>query len=87
MCDLDDNFDPLIPIPATLKIEQLTTAEMKTLTGDTTLNSKYGYVTYRNNGTGVTDFNLYLTVEVTYGWGVIVKEGIKVPVKGTIAKD
>ena len=57
---------------------------MQALTGNNTLNDPYGYVTYKNNGTGVSDFNIFLNVEVTYGWGVIVKEGINVPVKATI---
>ena len=44
----------------------------------------YGYITYKNNGTGVSDFNIFLNVKVKYGWGEIVKDGIKVPVAATL---
>ena len=71
-------------IPVTVVLEKKMAADMRTLTGDSTLNSAYGYITYKNNGTGVSDFNIFLNVKVTYGWGVIVQEGIKVPVKATI---
>ena len=80
-CDLNNTVQA---IPATVVLEKKTAAEMQALTGDNTLNDPYGYVTYKNNGTGVSDFNIFLNVEVTYGWGVIVQEGVKVPVKATI---
>ncbi len=32
----------------------------------------YGFFTYKNNGTNVTrDFEMYVPVELTYGWGVL----------------
>ena len=80
-CDLNGSVQN---IPVTVVLEKKTAAEMQTLTGDSTLNSAYGYITYKNNGTGVSDFNIFLNVKVTYGWGVIVQEGIKVHVKATI---
>lgn len=34
----------------------------------------YGFFTYKNNGTNVTrDFEMYVPVEFTYGWGVLRK--------------
>lgn len=45
---------------------------------------KLGYITYKNNGTVVDeDFELYLTVKVYYGWGMIQTGEITVPVKAT----
>jgi len=45
---------------------------------------KLGYITYKNNGTVVDeDFELYLTVKVYYGWGMIQTGKIAVPVKAT----
>jgi len=55
----------------------------KTLADGTTLTSKYGFITYQNNGTAVTkDYNLYIDVTVSYGWGEIT-ETITVPVTAT----
>ena len=47
-----------------------------------------GNVTYKNNGTKVNDdFNIYIKVKVTYGWGVILTDYITVPVKATITQN
>ena len=82
-CDLNGVRQPL---PVTVELKQVTTADMQTISGDTTLNSKYGYITYKNNGTGVSAFNIFLKdVKVSYGWGVITPEKpITVPVAATI---
>ena len=82
LCDLNGVTQK---VPATVVLEEKSTAEMKTISGDDKLDSKYGYLTYKNNGTAVKDFNLFLTVTVKYGWGEIVAKGIKVPVVETIA--
>ena len=43
-----------------------------------------GTITYKNNGTVVTsDFNIFVKVNVTYGWGSFTTEWITVPVKNT----
>ena len=45
----------------------------------------YGFLTYRNNGTAVTEFNLKVPVMVQYGWGFITTdEPINVTVNSTI---
>ena len=82
LCDLNGVTQK---VPATVVLEEKTTAEMQTISGDSKLDSKYGYLTYKSNGTAVKDFNLFLTVTVKYGWGEIVAKGIKVPVVETIA--
>jgi hypothetical protein len=47
--------------------------------------SKYGFFTYKNNGTRVNDaFNIYVKVKVSYGWGEIYTDYITVPVAPTI---
>lgn len=49
--------------------------------------SKYGFITYRNNGSVVqSDFNLYIKVNVEYGWGIIQTDYITVPVKKTVGQ-
>lgn len=49
--------------------------------------TKYGYLTYVNNGTGVEEFHLFLNVTVKYGWGTITSEKpITVKVESTIEK-
>ncbi len=49
--------------------------------------SEYGFLTYKNNGTNVAAFNIFVKVNVTYGWGVIKTGYIKVPVASTIAAE
>ena len=45
------------------------------------------YLTYRNNGINVlSSFNIYVKVNVTYAWGTIATEWIKIPVAKTIQK-
>ena len=45
----------------------------------------YGFLVYRNNGTVVKDFDLYVPVTVQYGWGIITtEEPITVHVYGTV---
>ena len=45
----------------------------------------FGFLTYRNNGTAVKKFELYVPVTVRYGWGVITTDTpITVPVQSTI---
>jgi hypothetical protein len=45
----------------------------------------YGFLTYKNNGATLgVEFNLYVPVTITYSWGAITSEVIKVPVKKTI---
>ena len=84
-CDLNNEIQP---IPKTVILETKTFDEMKELVGEEKAKdlkeTDYGYVTYKNNGTGVSDFNIFLNVTVKYGWGEIMKEGIKVPVAATI---
>ena len=79
-CDLNGEYQPL---PVTVVLEFKTAAEIQALTGNTKLTSPHGYITYKNNGTGVDNFNIFLKVKVKYGWGEIEQES-KVPVKKTI---
>ena len=75
-CDLNGELQD---VPATIVLAQ----SDATLMGGA--NSKYGFITYRNNGAGVQNaFNLYIPVKVKYGWGEIVTDPIKVNVATTI---
>ena len=72
-CDLNGQRQP---VPATIELAQVTT-----LPG---VASMYGFITYKNNMTSVnSDFNIYVKVTVTYGWGKIMTDWITVPVKST----
>ena len=47
--------------------------------------SKYGFITYKNNGTTVNKgFIIRVKVTVTYGWGDILTDWINVDVASTI---
>lgn len=48
--------------------------------------NEHGMLTYFNNGSPVTDFELYVPVTVKYGWGELKSATITVPVKGTVGK-
>lgn len=48
--------------------------------------NEHGMLTYFNNGSPVTDFELYVPVTVKYGWGELKSAIITVPVKGTVGK-
>lgn len=75
-CDLNGELQD---VPATIVLAQSNVREMGGA------NSKYGFITYRNNGAGVQNaFNLYIPVKVKYGWGEIVTVPIKVNVATTI---
>ena len=75
-CDLNGELQD---VPATIVLAQ----SKETSMGGAT--SKYGFITYRNNGAGVQNaFNLYIPVKVKYGWGEIVTDPIKVNVATTI---
>jgi len=83
-CDLNGVRQP---VPSTIVLE-LDTENLErevTVNGKTkTITSEYGFLTYKNNGTHVKDFNLYVKVKVTYGWGELLTDFITVPVKETI---
>lgn len=75
-CDLNGELQD---VPATIVLAQSDATSMGGA------NSKYGFITYRNNGAGVQNaFNLYVPVKVKYGWGEIVTDPIKVNVATTI---
>ena len=75
-CDLNGELQD---VPATIALAQSNATAMGGA------NSKYGFITYRNNGAGVQNaFNLYIPVKVKYGWGEIVTDPIKVNVATTI---
>ena len=75
-CDLNGELQD---VPATIVLAQ---SGVQVMGG---ANSKYGFITYRNNGAGVQNaFNLYIPVKVKYGWGEIVTDPIKVNVATTI---
>ena len=85
-CDLTNGENPdgtkHIAVPATIKLETVPAGTLGS--GDNEITSKYGFVSYKNNGTVVTsDFNIYVKVKVDYGWGTIVTGEIAVPVKKT----
>lgn len=76
-------------VPVTVILKQMTAEELKSaVPADVKLpETKYGYLTYVNNGTGVEEFHLFLNVTVKYGWGTITTEKpITVKVESTIEK-
>ena len=83
-CDLNGVMQD---VPTTVVLEQSTETVMGDAAKGEQLESEYGFLTYKNNGTNVEEFNVYVKVEVTYGWGVIETGYIKVNVKSTIAAE
>ena len=84
-CDLTSDGS----VPVTVILKQMTAEELKSaVPADVKLpETKYGYLTYVNNGTGVEEFHLFLNVTVKYGWGTITTEKpITVKVESTIEK-
>jgi hypothetical protein len=76
-CDLNGVSGSKVPTTISLDV----TAGPYTV-GSTTYTSAYGFLTYKNNGAPViSDFNLEVPVTVTYKWGKITTDKIKVPVK------
>lgn len=77
-------------IPSSIKVQYWTKAQLAASSNAkiAALGTGTGYtmggVSYDNNGgTVVSTFNLYIPVTITYKWGVIVNEYMKVPVKIT----
>ena len=76
-------------MPVTVILNQMKAEDLQKLVpADVKLpDTKYGYLTYVNNGTGVEEFHLFLNVTVKYGWGTITTEKpITVKVESTIEK-
>jgi hypothetical protein len=70
-----------IAVPSTVELKQI---DDKTFGKGS---SKYGFITYKNNGTTVNAaYNIYVKVTVAYGWGEIVTDYITVPVSTTIGQ-
>lgn len=69
-------------VPATIVLKQEAAGTMGT--GKDAKTSKYGFITYKNNGTVVNAFDLYIPVTVNYGWGTIETEPITVHVAKTV---
>ena len=72
-------------VPVTVVLEQSDATSMGD--GADKKESKYGFLTYKNNGTKVSEFEIYVKVKVTYGWGVIETKPITVKVASTITKE
>jgi len=80
------------PIPSTVEVKWHSQSEVQTIDANNPSNAKlitsatpytFGGVSYNNNGTVTKDFNLYIPITVTYKWGVIVSEVVKVKVEAT----
>ena len=75
-CNLNGN---VAPVPATIELGMAAAGTMGNKT------SKYGFITYKNNGTTVNKgFIIRVKVTVTYGWGDILTDWINVDVASTI---
>ena len=75
-CNLNGSF---APVPATIELDMASAGTMGKKT------SKYGFITYKNNGTTVNKgFIIRVKVTVTYGWGDILTDWINVDVASTI---
>ncbi len=81
-CDLNGTRQA-VPVTVELKANTYTTMG----SGDDAKTSKYGFITYKNNGTKVSAFNIYVKVTVEYGWGTIKTDFITVPVSSTITNN
>ncbi len=81
-CDLNGKR---AAIPVTVELKQEPAGTMGT--GKDAKTSEYGFITYKNNGTKVSEFNIYLKVKVEYGWGIIYTDYIEVPVASTITNN
>ena len=86
-CDLNGKRQP---VPTNIVMTQVNELETKVVDskGKVTykkITNKAGFLTYKNNMTGVTsDFNIFVKAKVQYGFGYIDSEWITVPVKKTI---
>lgn len=78
-CDLNGTKQA---VPATIVLTQEPAGTMGK--GDDAKTSDYGFITYKNNGTHVKSFHLFIPVVVNYGWGTITVDEIKVQVAETI---
>ena len=75
-CNLNGSF---APVPANIELDMAGRGTMGNKT------SKYGFITYKNNGTTVNKrFIIRVKVTVTYGWGDILTDWINVDVASTI---
>ena len=72
-------------VPVTVELKANTNTTMGS--GDDAKTSQYGFITYKNNGTKVSAFNIYVKVTVEYGWGTIKTDFITVPVSSTITNN
>ena len=81
-CDLN-GVRQAVPVTVELKANTNTTMG----SGDDAKTSQYGFITYKNNGTKVSAFNIYVKVTVEYGWGTIKTDFITVRVSSTITSN
>ncbi|WP_270610818.1 PL29 family lyase N-terminal domain-containing protein [Bacteroides intestinalis] len=81
-CDLNGKRQA---VPVTVELDTNALKEMGS--GADKLTSDYGFITYKNNGTAVSAFNIYVKVTVDYGWGTIKTGFITVPVASTITNN
>ena len=81
-CDLN-GVRQAVPVTVELKANTNTTMG----SGDDAKTSQYGFITYKNNGTKVSAFNIYVKVTVEYGWGTIKTDFITVPGSSTITNN
>lgn len=82
-CDLN-GVRQGVPVTVELKADY---TNLTMGTGADAKTSKYGFITYKNNGTKVSAFNIYVKVTVDYGWGTIKTGFITVPVASTITNN
>lgn len=82
-CDLNGQRQA-VPVTVELKADY---TNLTMGTGTDAKTSKYGFITYKNNGTKVSAFNIYVKVTVEYGWGTIKTGFITVPVTSTITNN
>ncbi|RGN30807.1 PL29 family lyase N-terminal domain-containing protein [Bacteroides oleiciplenus] len=82
-CDLN-GVRQGVPVTVELKADY---TNLTMGTGADKKTSKYGFITYKNNGTKVSAFNIYVKVTVDYGWGTIKTGFITVPVASTITNN
>jgi len=75
-------------VPVTVVLGQVDVPSGQTTvtmgTGADELESAYGFLTYKNNGTNVSAFEIYVKVKVNYGWGTILTDWITVKVDSTV---
>lgn len=78
-CDLNGTMQS---IPSTMVISFMTLYDLWNFVSDpgSLKESRFGFVTYKNEGAPVTSFNIYMRCRIVYGWGDYGELNLRIPV-------